>query len=120
MLKNMNKRLILAAVFFLAMAFLVPVYAQSQSGILQQDRDQDCIPEGPATRAYGEEPPAQAREEKSEVSEEEAFGAVEDPIQEQTQTRERLRYCNCENEDCEENQFHYQYQYQYQYKQEED
>jgi superfamily I DNA/RNA helicase len=52
------------------MAFLVPAYAQTQSGILQQDRDQDCIPEGPATRAYGE-PPTQAQEEKPEVSEEE-------------------------------------------------
>ena len=118
MLKNKNKGLLLAAVCFLAMAFLVPVYAQSQTGVLQQDRDQDCIPEGPATRAYGEEPPTQAQEEKPEVSEEEALEAVEDPIQEQAQTRERLRYCNCENEDCEE--YQYQYQYQHQYEQEED
>jgi hypothetical protein len=119
MLKNKNKGLILAAVCFLAMAFLVPVYAQSQSGVLQQDRDQGCIPEGPATRAYGEEPPTQAQEEKpGEVSEEEMLEAAEDPIQEQAQTRERLGYCNCENEDCEENQYQYQYQYQYQFEQE--
>ena len=119
MLKNMNKGLILVAVCFLAIAFLVPVYAQSQSGVLQQDRDQDCIPEGPAARAYGEEPPTQAREEKpEEVSEEESLEEVEDPVQEQTRTRERIRNCNCENEDCEE--YQYQYQYQYQYAQEED
>ena len=118
MLKNKNKGLILAAVCFLAMAFLVPVYAQTQSGALQQDRDQDCIPEGPATRAYGEEPPTQAREEKPGVFEEEALEALEDPIQEQTRTRERIRNCNCENEGCDE--YQYQYQYQYQYEQEED
>jgi len=117
MLKNKNKGLILAGVCFLAMAFLVPVYAQTQSGALQQDRDQDCIPEGPATRAYGEEPPIQAREEKPEkVSEEEAL--EEESIKEQTQTRERLRYCNCENEDCEAYQHQYQYKYQYRYEQE--
>jgi hypothetical protein len=121
MLKNKNKWLMLAAVCFLAMAFLFPVYAQSQSGVLQQDRDQDCIPEGPATRAYGEEPPKQAQEEKpAEVSQEEVLEAVEDPMQEQAQTRERLRYCNCENEDCQENQYQYQYEYQYQCEQEED
>ena len=118
MLKNRNKGLIVAAVCFLAMAFLVPAYAQNQSGDLQQDRDQDCIPEGPATRAYGDEPPTQAQEEKPEVSEEEALEAVEDPLQEQTRTRERIRNCNYENEDCEE--YQYQYQYQYQYGQEED
>ena len=118
MLKNKNKGLIIAAVCFLAMAFLVPVYAQNQSGAMQQDRDQDCTPEGPATRAYGEEQPTQAQEEKTEASEEEVLEAAKDPIQEQTQTRERIRDCNCENEDCEE--YQYQYQYQYQYEQEED
>ena len=119
MLKNKNKGLMLAAVCLVAMAFLVPVYAQSQSGVMQQDRDQDCTPEGPATRAYGEEPPTQAQEEKpEELSEEETLEEVEDPLQEQTQTRERLRKSNCENEDCKA--YQYQHQYQYQYVQEED
>ena len=118
MLKNRSKGLILATVCFLAMAFLVPVYAQSQSGVLQQDRDQDCIPKGPATRAYGEESPVQAQEEKPEASEEVALEAVEDPTQDQNQTRERLRDCNCENEECEENQYQHQYQYQYKCRQE--
>ena len=120
MLKK-NKRLILAVVCLLAMAFLVPVYAQSQSGVMQQDRDQDCIPEGPATRAYGEEPPTQACEEKpEELFEEEALEEVEDPLQEQSQTREQPRECDCENEDCEAYQYQYQHQYQHQYGQEED
>lgn len=100
------------------MAFLLPAYAQTQSGIMRQDRDQDCTPEGPATRAYGEEPPAQAREERpEELSEAETLEEVEGPIQEQTHSREQLRDCTCENGDCEE--YQYQYQYQYQHGQEE-
>lgn len=119
-MKNKNKVLIIVAVSLLTMAFLLPVYAQSQSGIMQQDRDQDCTPEGPATRAYGEEPPVQAREEKpQELSEEETLEEEEDPIQEQTQTNEQLRECNCENEDCEQYRYQDQHQYQYRYGQEE-
>jgi len=118
-MKN-KKGLIIIAVALLTMAFLLPVYAQSQSGILQQDREQDCPPEGSATRAYGEEPPIQAQEEKSEeLSDEETVEKVETPIQEQTQTKEQLRDCSCENEDCEEYQYQYQYQHQYRYGQEE-
>ena len=108
-----KKGLIIAVVALLTMAFLIPVYAQSQNGIMEPDRDQECEPKGPATRAYGEEPPAQAQEEKPEVSEE-TLEEVEGPIQEQT--REQLGDCNCENEDCEEYQYQYQHQHQYQYR----
>jgi hypothetical protein len=119
-MKNKNKGFIIVAVALLTIAFLLPVYAQSQSGIMQQDRDQNCSPEGPATRAYGEDPPVQAQEEKTEeLSEEETFEEVETPIQEQTQTMEQLRNCNCENEDCEQYPYQYQYQYQYRHGQEE-
>ena len=114
-----NKGLIIAAVCFLAMAFLVPAYAQTQSGILQQDRDQDCIPEGPATRAYGE-PPTQAQEEKPEVSEEETLEEDTTTIQEQTQTQEQLKDCDCENEDCQQYQYQFQYQEKYRNGQKED
>jgi hypothetical protein len=109
-MKIKNKGLMIAALSLIAMAFLLPVYAQYQSGVMQQDRDQDCTPQGPATRAYGEEPPIQAYEDKVEDLSKEAIEDGETPTQEQTQTRERLRDCNCENEDCEA----YQYQYQYQ------
>ena len=119
-MKSKNKGLIIVAVALLTMAFLLPVYAQNQNGILQQDRDQDCEPQGPATRAYGEEPPIQAQEEKpEELSEEEKGEELETPVQEQTQTKEQLRECDCENEDCEKNQYKYQYQYQYRSGQEE-
>jgi hypothetical protein len=59
-----NSGPMIAAVSLLTMAFLLPVYAQSQSGVMQQDRDQDCTPKGSANRAYGEEPPIQASEGK--------------------------------------------------------
>jgi hypothetical protein len=120
MLKNKNKALIIAAVCFLAMAFLVPVYAQTQSGILQQDRDQECIPEGPATRGYEEEPPVQAQVEKPELSEEEILEEDSTPIQEQNQTQEQLKDCDCGNEDCEQYQYQFQYQDKYRSGQEED
>ena len=117
-MKIKNKGLMIAAISLLTMAFLLPVYAQSQSGVMHQDRDQGCTPQGPATRAYGEDPPIQAREDKLEDLSEEALEEGETPTQEQTQARELLRDCNCENEDCEA----YQYQYQYQHRcgQEED
>lgn len=120
-MKTKSKGLMIVAVALLMVAVVVPVYAVGeQSGNMQCPRDQvNQEPPGPTTRAYGEEPPTQAQEEKSEkLSEEGAFEAVEDPIQEQTQTRERLRDGNCENEECEE--YQYQHQYQYQYKQEGD
>jgi hypothetical protein len=121
MSKNMNKGLIIAAVCFLAMALLVPVYAQTQSGILQQDRDQDCIPEGPATRGYEEEPPVQAQVEKpEELAEEETLEEDATSIQEQSQTQEQLKDCDCGNEDCEQYQYQFQYQDKYRSGQEED
>ena len=121
MSKNMNKGLIIAAVCFLAMAFLVPVYAQTQSGILRQDRDQDCIPEGPATRGYEEEPPVQAQAEKpEELAEEETLEEDANSIQEQSQTQEELKDCDCGNEDCEQYQYQFQYQDKYRSGQEED
>lgn len=102
-MKN-KKGLTVVALALLAMTFLFPVYAQTQSGILQQDRDQECIPEGSATRTYGEN--AQDPEGDLFTSEE---------TSEQTQTREQLRECNCENEDCEQYQYQYQYQHQHQH-----
>jgi hypothetical protein len=94
------------------MAFLVPVYAQTQSGTLQQDRDQDCIPEGPVTRGYEEESPVQAQVEKPEErAEEETLEEDATPIQEQSQTQEQLKDGDCENEDCEQYQFQYQEKY---------
>jgi len=110
-----KKGLIIAVVALLTMAFLIPVYAQSQNCIMEPDRDQECEPKGPATRTYGEDPPAPAQEEKPEVSEE-TLEEVEGPLQEQTQTREQLGDCNCENEDCEEYQYQYQHQHQYKYR----
>ena len=98
----------MVAVALLAMAFLFPVYAQTQSGIMEQDRDQECTPEGPATRSYGEN--AQNPEEDLSTTEE---------TSEQTQTREQLRECNCESEDCEQFQYQHQYQYQFRFGQEE-
>jgi hypothetical protein len=123
MMKIKSKGMIIVVVALLMMAVLVPVYAQYQNGTPQQDRDQDCTPQGPATRAYGEDPPVQAQEEKPEgLSEEETLEEAETPIQEQTQTQEQLRECDYENADCEENQYHYQYQFkeQFRYGQEED
>ena len=104
-MKNKNKCLIIVTVALLTMAFLLPVYAQSQNGILQQDRDQECDPQGPATRSYGED----AQNPEGDLS-----AAEETP--DQTQTTEQLRDCGCENEDCE--QYQYQYQHQYQHGQE--
>ena len=102
-MKTKNKTLIIVAVSLLTMAFLFPVYAQTQNGIMQQDRDQDCDPAGPATRAYGDN--AQNPEEDLTVTEE---------------TSEQPGECNCQNEDCQQfqyqNQHQHQYQYQYQYR----
>jgi hypothetical protein len=121
MMKLKSKGLIIVAAALLMMTVLVPVYAHSQNGTMQQDRDQDCTPQGPATRAYGEDPPVQAQEEKSEGLSEENLEEAETPLQEQTQTQEQLRDCTCENEDCEQYQYQYQHleQYQYQHGQEE-
>jgi hypothetical protein len=118
-MKIKRKGLITAVVALLMIAVIVPVYAQSQSGIMQQDRDQDCTLQGPATRAYGEEPPVQAQEEKPEGISEEDINEVETPIQEQTQTQEQLKDRDCENLDCEQPQYQHQEQYQYQHGQEE-
>lgn len=107
-MRNKKKGLTLVAVALLVMAFLFPVYAQTQSGTMQQDRDQECTPEGPATRSYGEN--AQNPEGGLSATEE---------TPEQTQTGEQLRECNCENEDCEQYQYQHQYQHQYGYGQEE-
>lgn len=104
--------LVMATVALLALAFLFPVYGQSLSGFLEQDRDQDCDPQGPATRAYDEEPPIQAQVEKPETLTDGTLEDSETPIQEQTQTQEQLQECECKNEDCEE--------YQYQHGQEKD
>ena len=116
-MKIKKKGLITVAVALLMLAVIVPVYAQSQSGTLQHLRtqDPDCEHQGPATRAYGEDPPVQAQEEKPEGLSGEETGDGETPIQEQTQTQEQLREGDCENADCEENQYQYQYQYQYQF-----
>ena len=94
----------------LMISILVPAYAQTQSGDLIQDRDQECGPQGPATRAYGEDKPTKAQEEKPETTEVEAFGSSEESVQEQTQTQEQLREGNLEGEDGEQ----YQHQYRYQ------
>lgn len=118
MMKLKSKGLVIVAVALLTVVVLVPVYAQSRSGIMQQDRDQACEPEGPTTRAYGEDPPVQAQEEKPEGLSEETLEEAETPVQEQTQTQEQLRNCDCDNEDCE--QYQYQYQNQYRGGQEED
>ena len=126
MMKIKKKGLITVAVALLMLAVIVPVYALGDpSGTLLHLRthDPDCEHQGPTTRAYGEDPPVQAQEEKpEELSEEERLEDVEIPIQEQTQTQEQLRECDCENADCEENQYQYQYQFQEQcrYGQEED
>lgn len=121
-MKIKRKGLITVAVALLMIAVIVPVYALGdQSGNIQQKRDQECTPEGPAIRAYGEDPPVQAQEEKPEgLSEEETLEEAETPIQEQTQTQEQLRDGYCENVDCEENQYQYQFQEQCRYGQEED
>ena len=121
-MKTKNKGLIIVAVALLTMAFLLPVYAQTQNGTPIQDRDQICEPQGPATRAYGEETPVQTQEKKEGLSEI-ALGEAETPIQQQTQTQEQLNNCHCENEECNcENEEceQYQYQFQYQYGQGED
>jgi len=116
-MKIKRKGLITVAVALLMIAVIVPVYALGdQSGNMQQKRDQECTPECPATRAYGEDPPAQAQEEKPEELSEENLEEVETPIQEQTQTQEQLRDGDCENADCEENQYQYQYQFQEQFR----
>ena len=106
-MKNKNKCLIIVTVALLTMAFLLPVYAQSQNGILQRDRDQECAPQGPATRSYGED---------TQNPEGDPSAVEETP--EQTHTAEQLRECDCENEDCEE--YQYQYQHQFQHGQEQD
>lgn len=118
-MKIEKKGLIIVAVALLMLAVIVPVYALGeQSGIMHQPRDQECAPEGPATRAYGIDPPVQAQEEKPEGLSEEETGEVETPIHEQTQTQQQLRDGDCENEDCEQYQYKCQEQYQYQYGQE--
>ena len=114
-MKTKRKGLIIGMVALMMISILVPAYAQSQSGNLDRTRDQECSPQGPATRAYGEEPPIQAQEEKPESNNAEILESVEEPTQEQTQTQEQQREFNGESEDCEQ----YQYQYQYRYGQEE-
>jgi len=115
-MKTKSKGLIVAAVALLMIAFLAPVYAQSQSGIMKCPRDQaNEDPPGPTTRSYGDD-----SQNPEGLMEEETFEDAETPIQEQTQTQEQLRDCDCENEDCEQFQYQYQYQYQYQHGQEED
>jgi hypothetical protein len=114
-MKTKSKGLMIGMVALMMISILVPAYAQSQSGDLDRTRDQECTPQGPATRAYGEEPPIQAQEEKPDSNNAEMFESVEEPTQEQTQTQEQQRDCNGETEDCEK----YQYQYQYSYGQEE-
>jgi len=106
---------IIVVATLLLLSVVAPVFAQSQNGSLQHDRDQECTPQGPATRAYGEDPPVQAQEEKPELISEEII-EEDTPLQEQNQKQEQLRNCDCENEDCEK----YQYRYQYRHGQAED
>ena len=117
---KMKNRGLIIGIIALLMISAVPAYAQAQNGILDQDRDQECTPQGPATRAYGEETPTQAQQEKPESTQQEISESTEEPTQEQTheqtQTQEQLQTCNYENEDCE--QYQYQYKYQYQKEQE--
>jgi len=103
-----TRMLVIATVALLALAFMFPVYGQSLSSFVEPIRDQECDPQGPATRAYDDEHPIQAQVEKPETLTEETVEESETPIQEQTQTQEQLRECECENEECQE----YQYQYQ--------
>jgi hypothetical protein len=121
MVKIKKKGLIIVAAALLMLAVIVPVYALGDPNgtpIHLRTQDPDCEHNGPATRAYGEDTPVQAQQEKpEELSEEE--GEVETPIQEQTQTMEQLRECDCENEDCEQYQYQNQEQYQLQHSQEE-
>ena len=125
-MKIKRRGLITIAVVLLMISVIVPVYALGNpNGTLQHLRtqDPDCEHQGPATRAYGEDPPAQAQEEKpEELSEEETLQENGAPIQEQTQTQEQLRSGDCENEECEQFQYQFQYQFQEQYRngQEED
>ena len=113
MMKIEGKGLLIVVAALLMLAVIVPVYALGeQSGNMQQKRDQECTPECPATRAYGEDPPVKAQEETPEALTEE----VETPIQDQTQAMEQLREGDCENEDCEQNQFQFQYQFQDKYR----
>ena len=111
-MKMKNRGLIIGIVALLMISVAVPVYAQAQNGILDQDRDQECTPQGPATRAYGEETPTQAQQEKPESTQQEISESIEEPTQEQTQTKEQLQTCQYENEDCEQYQYQYKYQYQ--------
>ena len=117
-MKIKRKGMITVAVAMLIIAVIVPVYALGDpSGTLQHLRtqDPDCEHQGPAIRAYGEDPPIQAQEEKPEqLPEEETLEEVETPIQDQNQTQEKLKDGSCENTDCEKNEYQYQYQYQYQ------
>jgi hypothetical protein len=86
-MKIKRKGLITVAVALLIVAVIVPVYALGDpSGTLLHLRtqDPDCEHQGPAARAYGEDQPVQAQEEKSEaLSEEETLEEAETPIQEQ-------------------------------------
>ena len=118
-MKIKRKGLITVAVALLMITVIVQVYSLGeQSSNMQQKREQDCEPECPATRAYGEDSPVQAQEEKPEEQSEENIEEAETPVQEQTQTQEQLRNCDCDNEDSE--QYQYQYQYQNRYGQGED
>jgi hypothetical protein len=116
-MKIKRKGLITIAIALLMIAVIVPVYALGDpNGTLLHLRtqDPDCEHQGPATRAYGEDPPIQAQEEKpEELSEEETLEEAETPIQEQTQTQEQLKECDCENADCEETQYQFQEQCRY-------
>ena len=66
-MKMRKKGLMIGIMAVLMISILVPAYAQTQSGDPIRDRDQDCEPQGPATRAYGEETPAKAQEKKPEA-----------------------------------------------------
>jgi len=91
----MNKKLvasILLLAILSALFVFIPVYAQYQAGIQQQDRDQECEPEGPATRTYGESPAHNC-------------------------TEERARNCTCIEEECEQYQYRYRYRHRHRHNQ---
>ena len=113
-MKMRKKGLMIGVMAVLLISILVPAYAQTQSGDAVQDRDQDCEPQGPATRSYGEETPTRAQEKKPEAIEEESLESGEEQTQEQNQSKEQLR--EGEGEEGEQ----YQYQYQDRFGQEEE
>jgi hypothetical protein len=108
-----KKGLMIGVMAVLLISILIPAYAQTQSGDPVQDRDQDCEPNGPATRTYGEETSAKTQEKKLEVTKEESLESGEELVQEQTQSKEQLR--DGEGEEGE----HYQHRYQDRFGQEE-